>query len=697
MLNNSISLAFGQEVTPPLEVLMPPVNVNSKDNYCNIDYRSNRNENYKEPVQIQELNHRELLADFDIEPLLPTQMNKLSCLSSIENRSQLPLIKVLLRDRWVAALVDTGSEVSCISETLWGELDYKNVPLLPVVSTHLQGATGKLSKRVKYQVWLPFSLETDDVTFKYVFLIVSDLISPIIFGADWLQEVHAQINFETNCLYFSQVGRTFPIPFVKSPYMARFSVVSNPRKMISCHLDLINLRETMNSLEDLQNKAMSISTITSEQQENLFRIFELFQPVFNHNSGRTNLYVHDIKLHTTTPFIRRAYPIPHNLRNEVDNEINRMLALGIIARMATPYISPMTVVRKKDGGVRICLDARWLNSLMVADSESPRSPEDIFLSFNNVQYISTIDLRMSFWQIPLSPSSRQYTGFLYNGKSYVYLVLPFGLKTAVGTFSRAMDVILGPEVREFCINYIDDLLVYSSSFKEHLAHLSQVFEKLHTAGMTINLTKSQVVQEQVTFLGHIISPKGISTDPEKVRCIQEFPRPHNLKALRGFLGLCNYYRRFAAHYSEATRPLTLLLQKNVKWRWGSVEEESFNLTKLLFLETVILKFPNFDKTFYLQTDGSCFAIGVELYQLDLDNTEHLVLGFASRAFKGAELNYTVTEKELFAIIFGLQKFRTIILGCKVIIRTDHHALKFLKNLQNFKRKINSLVYVFKYF
>jgi hypothetical protein len=150
---------------------------------------------------------------------------------------------------------------------------------------------------------------------------------------------------------------------------------------------------------------------------------------------------------------------------------------------------------------------------------------------------------------------------LFNGQSYTYQVLPFGLKTAVGSFCRAMNVILGPEVREFTVNYIDDLLIVSDSFEQHLEHLDKVLSRLQDAKMTINLEKSSFLQEEVRFLGHILSSNGVGTDPEKVKAIQEFPVPKTPKHLRAFLALCGYYRRFSDRYSDAVVPLTRLLRR----------------------------------------------------------------------------------------------------------------------------------------
>jgi hypothetical protein len=181
-----------------------------------------------------------------------------------------------------------------------------------------------------------------------------------------------------------------------------------------------------------------------------------------------------MKMHDQTPFVKRAYPIAFSLRPQVEKTIRDMERMGLIKRESSPFASPMTVVEKKDGTIRVCLDTRWVNQHMVADCEAPRPPEDLLHSFQSIRYMPVIDLRSSYWQIPLSPSSTPYTAFLFNGQSYTYQVLPFGLKTAVGSFSRSMDVVLGPEVREYTINYIDDLLIVSNSFEEHLVHLGQV-------------------------------------------------------------------------------------------------------------------------------------------------------------------------------------------------------------------------------
>lgn len=583
----------------------------------------------------------------------------------------------------ILALVDSGSEVTCIEENTFQALTkVVSFPTLPVSSTFIQVATGQQSARIKVQALIKFRINSS-VKCSTVFLVVKNLVRSVILGSDWLQKYSALIDYKEKTLSIDVGSQRHKVPFDE---LAASDFACRPTKEYQVaatipvenqSAQLFDLSETMSSLQALKQISLAITTITKDQQDILFRLLQKFQIMFNERPGCVRSYQHHIKLHDYTPFIRRPYPVAFSLRPKVEQALREMVHCGVIKREPSSFASPMTVVAKKDGSIRICLDARWLNKQMVSDTETPRTPEDLFHSFPNFNFMSTLDLTSSYWQIPLSPESCQYTAFLYNGQSYTYQVLPFGLKTAVGSFSRAMDFILGPEVRSFTLNYIDDLLIISNSFSEHVAHLEAVFHKLDIAGMTVNLKKSSFCKPEVSFLGHILTPNGIAMDPEKVDSITGFPIPKCKKHLQAFLGLCNYYRRFHLKYSQEMSALTHLLKKDSKWTWGDTEQHVFERVKALFLKTVILRFPDFAKVFYLQTDSSSVALGVELYQM-LEQSEHGVLGFASRKLQGPELLYTVTEKELLAIIFGLKKFQTILAGYRVIIRTDHHALKFLK-------------------
>ena len=289
--------------------------------------------------------------------------------------------------------------------------------------------------------------------------------------------------------------------------------------------------------------------------------------------------------------------------------------------------------------------------------------------------MSSLDLRSSFWQVPLTPESRKYTAFMHRGRCYEFCVTSFGLRTSTASLVRGLESVL--KGLGYTINFVDDLLCMSEKFEDHMQHLDEVLTRFENHGLTLNLAKLAFFRQSVKFLGHILAPEGIRPDPSKIEAIHSFPAPKNTKQLRGFLGLINYYSKFTNEHGRATVPLLDLIRKGTKWKWGDKEEAAFKDTKTKFRESVILRYPNKTRPFYMQTDASVFALGAVLYQID-DKGEHGVLQFASRTLKGAELGYNITEKELLGVVWALGKFRSYLLSTNVIIVTDHAALTFLR-------------------
>ena len=217
----------------------------------------------------------------------------------------------------------------------------------------------------------------------------------------------------------------------------------------------------------------------------------------------------------------------------------------------------------------------------------------------------------------------------------------------------------------------------SEDFDQHINNSDELFTRFEKHGLTLNLEKSQFLRPKVTFLGHILTPEGILPDPEKISAIKNFPAPTTIEQLRGFLSLINFYSKFTKEHAGATFPLLLLVHKNYKWKWGEEKNTAFENIKEKFCSNFILHYPDRHRPFHLQTDVSDFALGAVLYQINSRN-EHEVLQFASRTSKGAELAYFTTEKELLAIVWSLQKFRSYLLGAIIYVITDHAALTFLK-------------------
>lgn len=599
-------------------------------------------------------------------------------------RRELPEIIINFEGNPITTLLDTGSELTCLSEEVYNsKIKELDPPTLPLKALIIQGAFGTRSKRITRQILL--NIEVGGKLFETCFLIVAGLIRPCILGADWLQNHNCILNF---------TGKHLEIHVNKEPVIVPFSIEiereftkeNTTIEPEETEIQILQFDQKLPNYHEIIDSKVQECKLQDEDKQKLRKLLLSFTDIFSEKPGLTPLYQHEIKLIDRKPFVRKSYPVPFALRPQVEKKLEEMVKEGIIERTSSPYCSPMTVVKKRDESIRICLDARALNEKMVSDLEGPPAIDELLQRFHGKVFLSNIDLVSSFWQIGLTTESRKYTTFMYNGRSYCYKVLPFGLKTSVASFSRCMDIVLGPDVRDFTHNYIDDLLIASSTFEEHLNHIQTVCRKLRDANLKINIQKSHFVRNEVTFLGHVLTPLGIKKDQEKVKAIMEFPKPTKIKHLRAFLGLCNYYRKFCKNYSDYPKKLSHLLKKGTPWKWGQYEEESFNEIKQQFVDDVVLIHPDPKKLFILETDASNYGIGAVLYQV-LEDGRRGVIAFQSRSLRGPEINYVTTEKELLSVVYSLHKFRLYLTGTQFLIRTDHKALTFLKTCRFLNERI----------
>ena len=254
---------------------------------------------------------------------------------------------------------------------------------------------------------------------------------------------------------------------------------------------------------------------------------------------------------------------------------------------------------------------------------------------------------------------------------YEFGVMPFGLVNAP-TF-RLMESVLVGLSGEKCIVYIDDILVPGATWPEHLQNLRQVFERLRSANLKLKSKKCRLAEREVEYIGYVISEDGLSTDPEKIRAIREFPVLHDVKTLRSFLGLASYYRRFVPNFSAVAKPLT---KKEVPFDWTDSCQESFVRLKELLTTSPILVLPDFERDFMLETDASGQGLGAVLAQKEEDGLIQLI-AFASRTLQPHVWNYGITELEGLVVVWAMKHFRHYLYGHKCEVFTDHEALKSL--------------------
>lgn len=416
--------------------------------------------------------------------------------------------------------------------------------------------------------------------------------------------------------------------------------------------------------------------LSREQEDALAHARGHFLDHERHGLGKTHLEEHTIDTGDAVPIKQRHYPVSPAVESLIYGELDRMLSLGVIEPSTSPWNSPVTLVRRGEKR-RLCLDARKLNEVTVKDAYPLPYIDALLGRLQNTYFISSIDLKDAFWQIPLARDSRPKTAFTVPGRPhYHFRVMPFGLCNAAQRLCRLMDKVIAPELRNEVFVYLDDLLVVSPDFESHVRLLRRVGDLLSGANLTINLSKSRFCKKELRYLGYIVGEGRLRPDPGKIEGITQIPIPRCTRDVRRFLGLTSWFRRFIKDYAEITVPLTRTLRKSAKFTFDEEAIEAFSRLKVALTTSPVLTHPVFDKRFFVQCDASNLGVGAVLYQLDAEGLERPI-AFHSAQLNSAQRNYSVTERECLAVVSAIGKFRPYIELMPFTVVTDHSALRWL--------------------
>ena len=418
-----------------------------------------------------------------------------------------------------------------------------------------------------------------------------------------------------------------------------------------------------------------------EQGTKLCELLRKYHTAFSleeNERGETDLIQLEIDTGDASPKKQHARRMPFSVREEISRQLQKMQQAGVIQPSKSPWASPVVLVRKKDGSHRFCVDFRELNAVTRKDTFPLPRVDDLLDQLGSSQFFSTLDLAAGYWQIKMHPESSPKTAFVTHEGLHEFTVMPFGLTNAPAAFQRVMQqVVMGlntADAPNFVSVYIDDVLVFSRTLEEHLDHLERVLKRLIEVGLKLKPQKCHFVRQEVGFLGHVITPQGLKTSEQHILAVREFPVPDSVRAVRQFMGLCSYYRRFVKGFASIARPLHALTRKGASFSWSEGCEHAFQELKRRLCESPILAYPAFDKQFVLETDASIKGIGAVLSQTQSDGKLHPI-AFASRALNGAEKNYCITDLETLAVVWAIMHFKTYMYGQKVTIYTDHAAVK----------------------
>ncbi|GJV93932.1 putative reverse transcriptase domain-containing protein [Tanacetum coccineum] len=346
-------------------------------------------------------------------------------------------------------------------------------------------------------------------------------------------------------------------------------------------------------------------------------------------------------------------------------------APGFIRPISSPWGAPVLFVKKKDGSFRMCIDYRKLNKLTVKNRYPLPRIDDLFDQLQGSRVCSKIDLRFGYHQLRVREEDISKTAFRTRYGHYEFQVMPFGLTNAPAVFMDLMNRVCKPYLDRFVIVFIDDILIYSKSRKEHEGHLKLILNLLKKEELYAKFSKCEFWLSKVQFLGHVIDSEGIHVDPAKIEAIKDWASPKTPTEIRQFLGLAGYYRRFIEGFSKIARPMTKLTQKSVKFEWGEKAEAAFQLLKQKLCSAPILALPEGSENFVVYCDASHKGLGAVLMQREK------VIAYASRQLKVHEKNYTTHDLELGAVVFALKMWRHYLYGTKCVVFTDHKSLQHI--------------------
>ena len=315
----------------------------------------------------------------------------------------------------------------------------------------------------------------------------------------------------------------------------------------------------------------------------------------------------------------------------------------------------------------------------------PRIDETLDSLGQGVEYLSKIDCKSAFWLIPVAPEDRAKTAFTTKEGLFEFVSMPFGLRNAPATLQRFVNTLLQDLIGKCCVIYLDDCLVYSRTFEDHLTHLKLVLERFRAVGFRANPAKCELCCSEVLYLGYTITPQGIKPNPSKVEAVLNAAPPTNVTEVRSFLGLANYYRRFLHNMAAISAPLTRLTKKGIVFNWTTDCQAAFEAIKAMLVDAPLLRYPDFSKKFTLYTDWQPGAAAAIMGQ-EFEDGDH-VIAYASKTLQGAELNYSPTDGELLAIVWAVKLFRPYLYGVQFTIVTDHKALKWLLTSRNLSGKL----------
>ncbi len=390
----------------------------------------------------------------------------------------------------------------------------------------------------------------------------------------------------------------------------------------------------------------------------------------------------EVKLHideNVPPVAQPPRRIPFHMRQKVSEALEQLERNGIIEKVvdATPWVSPLVVIPKKDGDVRLCVDMRMPNKAIQRERHPTPTVDDLILKLNGATVFTKLDLRSGYHQLSLAEESRHITTFATHKGLHRYKKLNFGTNSASEIFQH----VISEQIRDIpnAINISDDIIIFGQTQADHDEALRAVFERFSQIGLTLNQDKCEFSQSQLTFFGFVFSCEGVSPDPAKVEAIHKCSTPKSVKEVRSFLGMATYCAKFIPNFSDLTEPLRQLTRKNMPFSWTSRHAQSFNAVKAALMSETVMAYFDKNKETELVTDASPLGLSAILTQKVPGSAERKVVAYISRSLSDVERRYSQTEREALAIVWAVERLHVYLYGGHFTLKTDCKPVQLILN------------------
>lgn len=553
------------------------------------------------------------------------------------------------------AIVDSCSSDNFVRTELLSDAQMRSLgPSPPCAQLGARGTTLKLIGSIV------LSPEIYGQRYPGTFYVSPDLENELVLGVPWFEDHRVIYEHCLGCIYLGAQDRN--------------RVYFNP--------------EVQHSSTNIPTPQLS-HKFPPEHLDEFLNLTKINNQTF-HQGGplrQTMAVQHEIHLSDKTTFREPPRRYSEQKRLWLDEQVRDMLANGTIEPTNSPYSSAIVVAGKKDGDYRFCVDYRRINKQTVDAPQCLPRIHEILKDIGGSRIFSTMDLKSGYWQIPLAPEARRYSAFTTpSGGQYQFRVMPFGLKNAPGTFQNLMRHVLADYWGKFAIAYLDDIIVYSEDWKQHLLHLALIFERLQIYGLTCSPQKCQFGQTSLPYLGHVVTSEGNHPQPKHLQAILDAEPPRTRKGLRSLLGAMNWLHEYVPHYSEITAAMTDLLSPKRPYKWNQEAQKALEDAKEAFRHHELLSRPEPSLPFILQTDASARGMGAVLMQQTPDGPRKII-SYASAKFSPTEAAYHCNEQECLAVIWAITHFRPYLEDQRFILRTDSKTLTWLDRQKDTRDKL----------